>query len=163
MKLAMLATMLAAALVLGVEQAAAAPADSSLATSRRLLHSSNPTSHTKSMDSWLRWLLFHARIGEKEKTKNAVPMANSFQLARTQVDLSNPKQQKLPISIQGNNSNDDDDATALGDEDFADEEVQLLLPEGRQAAMKRQPDDYGHMRYGKRDFDDYGHMRFGRR
>ncbi|XP_032778356.2 uncharacterized protein LOC116917097 [Daphnia magna] len=163
MKLALLTAMLAAVLVLGVEQAAAAPADSSIATGRRLLHSSNPTSHTKSMDSWLRWLLFHSRIGEKEKTKNAVPMANSFQLARTQIDLSNPKQQKIPMSMQGNNSNDDDDTTAFGDEDFADEEVQLLLPEGRQAASKRQPDDYGHMRYGKRDFDDYGHMRFGRR
>lgn len=29
--------------------------------------------------------------------------------------------------------------------------------------MKRDFDDYGHMRFGKRDqFDDYGHMRFGR-
>lgn len=65
MKLAMLVIVLAAVVVLGTGQAAAAPADSSTATGRRLLHSSNPTSHTKSMDSWLRWLLFRSRIGEK--------------------------------------------------------------------------------------------------
>lgn len=74
----------------------------------------------------------------------------------------NPKlQAKLPAVVQSNN--DDDETTGFGDEDFADEDVPLVLPEGRQAASKRQPDDYGHMRYGKRDFDDYGHMRFGRR
>lgn len=99
---------------------------------------------------------------QKEKTKNGVP-SNSFQLARSPVELgsSNPKlQAKLPAVVQ---SNDDDETTGFGDEDFADEDVPLVLPEGRQAASKRQPDDYGHMRYGKRDFDDYGHMRFGRR
>lgn len=64
--------------------------------------------------------------------------------------------------MQANNGSDDEETAGMGDEDFTDEDIQLLLPEGRQAS-KRQPDDYGHMRYGKRDFDDYGHMRFGRR
>lgn len=99
---------------------------------------------------------------QKEKSKNGTPI---FQLARA-AELNNPKQQqKLSAavsSMQANNSSDDDETAGFGEEDFADEDIQLLLPESRQA-MKRQPDDYGHMRYGKRDFDDYGHMRFGRR
>ena len=102
---------------------------------------------------------------QKEKTKTAgVASSSAFQLARSPAELgnSNPKlQPKLPSMAQ--TSNEDDETTGLGDEDFADEDVPLLLPESRQAASKRQPDDYGHMRYGKRDFDDYGHMRFGRR
>ena len=64
----MLATVLAAVLVLGVGRATAAPADSSTSTGRRLLHSPiTPTSHSKSIDSWLRWLLFRSRLGEKVK------------------------------------------------------------------------------------------------
>lgn len=51
--------------MLGVGRATAAPADSSTATGRRLLHSSTPASHTKSMDSWLRWLLFRTRLADK--------------------------------------------------------------------------------------------------
>ena len=65
MKLTMLVTALAAVLVLGVGRATAAQADSSTATGRRRLHSSTPASHTKSMDSWLRWLLFRSRLAEK--------------------------------------------------------------------------------------------------
>lgn len=76
-------------------------------------------------------------------------------------ELNSPKQKIAAIAMQANSSSDEETA-GFGDEDFADEDLQLLMPEARQAS-KRQPDDYGHMRYGKRDFDDYGHMRFGRR
>jgi hypothetical protein len=73
MKLTMLATVLAAVLVLGVGRATAAPADSSsTATARRLLHSPNPTSYSKSIDSWLRWLLLRSRIGDKVGQENTI-------------------------------------------------------------------------------------------
>lgn len=81
-----------------------------------------------------------------------------MQLARA-AELNSSKQQMKPSAVIQTNSSDEETA-GVTDEDFADED--FLIPEGRQAS-KRQPDDYGHMRYGKRDFDDYGHMRFGRR
>ncbi|KAK8719592.1 hypothetical protein OTU49_013931 [Cherax quadricarinatus] len=54
-------------------------------------------------------------------------------------------------------------APALVEELVADFEDPELL-DFRDAAGKREFDEYGHMRFGKRggDYDDYGHLRFGR-
>ena len=64
------------------------------------------------------------------------------------------KQQRPPVTRIA-----DDFSAFAADRDFDDVEVEQS---DEMQQIKRQVDDYGHMRFGKRDFDDYGHMRFGR-
>lgn len=113
----------------------------------------------KSIDSWLRWLLYRSR-------QQADKVLVFLSLLRIEKMPSTPSRvkDKVAKSLNGQffgkaSSKLSSDEELGGNDDFDDDMVFL---EGRQAS-KRQPDDYGHMRYGKRDFDDYGHMRFGRR
>lgn len=169
-------TVVAAILAMSLAPTSAAPAEHSSDHGRRMLLSS-PSGNTKPSESMLRWLLFRSRLADKvvgvlalsltaprhssdciyirfkEKAKNGGPF---FQLSKTAHEYN----LKPKLQLQGTANSDEE--IPNGDEDFSDDDIQYLLPEGRQA-VKRQPDDYGHMRFGKRDFDDYGHMRFGRR
>jgi hypothetical protein len=91
----MLATVLAAVLVLGVGRATGAPADSSTATGRRLLHSPTSTSHSKSIDSWLRWLLFRSRLGEK--VGQTIAYLDAITIYKKETDL---KKKLLKFSVR---------------------------------------------------------------